>query len=901
MKAQSLTLAGALVLSATSFAQTDASADLHRFDPSKVNYAGVYDVATQQLRHASNSGLSRNAGGVLSSYGQDWEAVGLTDPAAVSNDGWLCYVNVFDGGGGFQYGYFAGGAPNGGPSFSAIGTGDGGADQGAQYLNVYSDYNNGDHGGGSLIEANVFKEFPVGAADVGNTWTFQFDHLRNPVVTNGEASTNTQAFIKVLQSSNGSFAQLAFNTFDTTGSSPTAWATDSIDITIDPSWVGELLQIGFMSTATNYDDTGRFYDNLSFSQDAGGPSLGEPIYNNTAPSGFFYNVAAGQKVIDEGLIPRPSTIGFPGTFDSYDLSSLNLAYVTDATDPSLGGDGVGIELEIFESYSVCGASADSETPVAVISLTGLPGSTSGGLAGVSVDVDLTSLDLCLRAEGRDGLINSASQRFGWSFRVTDYGDGTACGPFIAGDPNNVPEGDGTTWQNPTGQGTGLATADAFLLEGPGGGCFFFGGYPANIFASFAIVLRSGLSGDCIGCGNGDDNFEENDDIASATPIGLGATNGLVQDVDADFFAYTIPDGQNLRIDALFAHAVSDLDMYLYDSTGATLDQGFSGTDDETITYANCSGGDQQLFIEIDNFGAACNDYDLVLSEITGLAADVFEDNDDCASAIPLPLGLTRTLTITEDACTGAGDFDYYSVPLPDGATLTVDILFDNSVADLDLFAYDTSIGCDGNTSDPATLDFGFSASDNENIRVVNDTGVTIDIVVRVDRFGSGENSYEMLAQVTTNETYGEVICSGNDNSTSRSARLTASGSDVASNNALVLDVNEAANQQFGLFFASQDDIRVDIAGSDGTLCIGSLTIARFNDSLVETSVVGAASYTPNLASIPFENGGSSTPFAVMAGDSLNFQFWYRDVRNDPMSPTPVPTSNFSDAIAVTFQ
>ena len=374
----------------------------------------------------------------------------------------------------------------------------------------------------------------------------------------------------------------------------------------------------------------------------------------------------------------------------------------------------------------------------------------------------------------------------------------------------------------------------------------------------------------------------------------------MKDTDADFFTYTIPDGQNLRIDALFSHAVSDLDLYLYDSTGATLDQGWSSSDNETVSYANCSGAPQQLFIEIDNYGGACNEYDLVLSEVTGLAADAFEDNDDCASAIPLPLGLTRTLTITEDSCTGAGDFDYYSVGLPDGATLTVDILFDSSVADLDLFAYDTSIGCDGGTSDPATLDFGFSSSDNENIRVVNDTGVTIDIVVRVDRYGSGENSYEMLARATTNETYGEVICSGNDNSTNRSARLTASGSDVASNNALVLDVNEAANQQFGLFFASQDSIRVDIAGSDGTLCIGSLTMARFNDSLVETSVVGAASYSPNLAAIPFENGGSSTPYAVMAGDSLNFQFWYRDVRDDPMSPTPVPTSNFSDAVKISF-
>lgn len=900
MKAKSLTLAGALVLSTTSFAQTDASADLLRFDSSKVNYAGVYDVATQQLRTRPSIGLSRNAGTQFNPYSQDWEAADINAPDAVSSDGWLSYVNVFDSGGGYLYGYFAGGAPNGGPGFSAIGSGEGGADQGAQYLNVYSDYGNGDHGSGLLIEANVFKEMSIGAGDVGNTWTFQFDHLKNPVVTNGEASTDTLAFIKVLKTTDGSYAQLAFNTFDTTDSSTTAWATDSIDITIDPTWAGELLQIGFMSTATNYDDTGRFYDNLSFSQDAGGPSLGEPIYNNTAPTGFFFAVDPGVKLIDEGLIPRPSTSGFPGTFDSYDLSSLNLAYVTDATDPSLGGAGVGIELEIFESYGACAASAASETPVAVISLSGLPGSTTGGLAGVSLDVDLTSLDLCLRAEGRAGSANSASFRFGWSFRVTDYGDGTGCGPFIAGDPNNVPEGDGTTWQNPTAPGTGLATGDFFLSEGPGGGCFFFGGYPTGPFASFALILRSGLSGDCVGCGLGDDNFEENDDIASATPIGLGATNGLVQDVDADFFAYTIPDGQNLRIDALFAHAVSDLDMYLYDSTGAILDQGFSGTDDETITYANCSGGDQQLFIEIDNYGGACNEYDLVLSEVTGLAADAFEDNDDCASAIPLPLGLTRTLTITEDSCTGAGDFDYYSVPLPDGSTLTVDILFDSSVADLDLFAYDTSIGCDGGTSDPATLDFGFSSSDNENIRVVNDTGVTIPIVVRVDRYGSGENSYEMLAQVTTNETYGEVICSGNDNSTNRSARLTASGSDVASDNALVLDVNAAANQQFGLFFASQGLTRVDIAGSDGTLCIGSFTMARFNDSLVETSVVGAASYTPNLTAIPFENGGSSTPYAVMAGDSLNFQFWYRDVRNDPNSPTPVSTSNFSDAVKISF-
>lgn len=900
MKAQSLTLAGALVLSTASFAQTDASADILRYDASRTNYAGVYDVATQQFRPSANSGLSRNAGVQLSSYSQDWEAADINSPTAVSDDGWLGFVNVFDGGGGFLYGYFTGGAPNGGPGLSAIGTGDGGAAQGAQYLNVYSDYNNGDHASGLLIEANVFKEQTIGAADVGDTWTFQFDHLKNPQVFNGDASTTTQAFIKVLQSSNGSFAQLAFNTFDTTSSSTTAWATDSIDITIDPSWVGELLQIGFMSTATNYDDTGRFYDNLSLNRT--GVGLGEPIYNNTAPTGFFYNIIDGRKLIDEGVIPRPSTASLPGTFDSYDLSSLALSYVTDATDPSLGGTGVGIEIEIYESYDFCTSSAGSETPAAVISLTGLPGSTSGGLTGFNFDIDLTSLGICLRAEGRDGLANSAGPRFGWSYRVTDAADATSIGPFIAGDPNVAPEGDGTTFQNPGLPGTGLGTVDAFYSEGGAGaeGCFFFGGYPGGPFASFAIILRSKLLGDCVGCGLGDDNFEENDDAASAAPIGLGATNGLVQNVDADFFTYTIPDGQNLRIDALFTHAISDLDMYLRNSAGTVLDQGFSGSDNETVSYSNCTGAPEQLFIEIDNFGGACNEYDLVLSEVVGLTPDALEENDDCLTAVPLPLGLTRGLNITEDSCTGLGDFDYYSIQLADGDTLAVDILFSDAVADLDLFAYDTALGCDGGTQSPGTLDFGFSSSDNENIRVTNTTGAALDIVVRVDRFGSGENTYEMIATVTTGENYGTVICSGNDNSIGDGTRLIAIGSDVASDNALTLDASGAPAGEWGLFFASQGFIPVDIAGSEGTLCIGSLTIARFNDSLVATSGTGTASYSPDLTSIPFENGGTSTSLAIVAGDSLNFQFWHRDVTTNPMMP-PSATSNLSDAIQITFQ
>lgn len=628
--------------------------------------------------------------------------------------------------------------------------------------------------------------------------------------------------------------------------------------------------------------------------------LGDPIYNNTAPTGFFYNCIDGRTVIDEGLVPRPSTMGFPGLQDSYDLSSIQLQYVTNATDPSLGGIGNSFQIKIYESYSGCAPLAATETPIAVIDVVGVPGSTTGNLTGIAIDVDLTALDLCMRAEGRAGLANSASQRFGWSFQVTDPADATSVGPFICGDPANVPEGDGTVFQNPMAAGTGLATGDFFRREGgPSNGCFFFGGYPANVFASFALVVRSGLTGDCVGCGLGDDNFEENDDQMSATPVTLGDTNSLVQDNDSDWFTYTIPDGQTLRVDCLFVDAISDLDIYLRDAGGAVLDQGFSSSDNEDVQYTNCTGAAQQVFLEVDNFGGVCNEYDLIFSEVVGLAADALEDNDDCANAVPLPLGLTRDLTVTIDSCSGAKDKDYYSIQLADGDTLAVDILFSDAIADLDLFAYDTAIGCDGGTTAPETLDFGFSSTDNENIRVTNTTGAALDIVVKVDLFGSADNSYDMIVTVTSGETFGEVICAGNDNQSGSSARLIATGSNVALDNNLTLEVSGAPANQNGIFFASQDVFSIMPANSEGTICIASLTIARFN-TVVATDGNGEASFSPDLTSIPFESGGMSMPLAVMAGDRVNFQFWHRDTIDNPPMP-PMATSNTSDAISILFQ
>lgn len=192
-------------------------------------------------------------------YSQDFEGLVQADPGALGNDGWLVYGNVFDGGGGWLYGYGAFPAPNGGAAFSAIADGQGGPDQGAQQLVTYSDYDNGDHALGNLIEANCFQEFTIGAGDVTETWIFTFDAKLGDILP----PTTALAFIKTLDP-NAGWAQTNFITVDMT-SIPTTWNTYSLTITIDPSLDGQILQIGFASTATLYQNSGIIYDNIDFS------------------------------------------------------------------------------------------------------------------------------------------------------------------------------------------------------------------------------------------------------------------------------------------------------------------------------------------------------------------------------------------------------------------------------------------------------------------------------------------------------------------------------------------------------------------------------------------------------------------------------------------------------------
>ena len=192
----------------------------------------------------------------LVNYSQDFEALIQADPAALSNDGWRIFENVYDTDKTtllYTDGIYP--APNGGAGFSSII-----AVPGNQQLKTFSDYTNTDHGDGKWIEALVFQQQPISTADVGTIWTFSFDVKQGDQVPDSSST----AFLKT--TSSGSILDTTAYGMD--------WGRESLSLQIDNSMVGQLVQFGFSTTATNYVASGVFYDNIDFSYTSAVPLPG---------------------------------------------------------------------------------------------------------------------------------------------------------------------------------------------------------------------------------------------------------------------------------------------------------------------------------------------------------------------------------------------------------------------------------------------------------------------------------------------------------------------------------------------------------------------------------------------------------------------------------------------------
>ena len=408
-----------------------------------------------------------------------------------------------------------------------------------------------------------------------------------------------------------------------------------------------------------------------------------------------------------------------------------------------------------------------------------------------------------------------------------------------------------------------------------------------------VLLTEGAPFDC--STQPDDSFEDNDTCQTASALTTGIYQGLFCSLtDADFYEVSL--GANDILDfVIFDTPNEDLDLNLYDSSCNLI----NSFDTDGLTYP--AGGTAQtviveVFVDPNFSGVGCLNYDIDMSvapdPCATLGADAFEENDDCATAVSLSDGSFPGLTVFES------DNDYFAVTVADGATLDASIIFLNANGDTDLYLWDPLVACDTNVAGQGTgagaLAVGFSASDDEFITYTNTTGASQNLILEVDMFtAAGCNTYDLNvtgAGVSTGP-IGSNYCIANANSTGSVASISGFGLTSVAGNDVTLTASNLPQNQFGILIVSASQGFVPNAGgtSNGNLCLGG-AIGRYvgPGEILSSGGAGEFSLAIDLGLIP--QGGGTT--ATVAGDTWNFQAWYRDGVG--------LGSNFTDGIQISF-
>ena len=142
----------------------------------------------------------------------------------------------------------------------------------------------------------------------------------------------------------------------------------------------------------------------------------------------------------------------------------------------------------------------------------------------------------------------------------------------------------------------------------------------------------------------------------------------------------------------------------------------------------------------------------------GVIDDIYEDNDDCASATLLGAGNYNSLLVQQT------DQDFYEIVLAAGDTLDVHLDFTHANGDIDCYLYDTLGATCGDQS--SYLVRGYTGNDDEDIQWVNNTGATQSYYLQVNLFATTpatENAYDMDITVTSVPPPSDDIYEENDN------------------------------------------------------------------------------------------------------------------------------------------
>ncbi|QDV06751.1 hypothetical protein Poly30_22660 [Planctomycetes bacterium Poly30] len=257
-----------------------------------------------------------------------------------------------------------------------------------------------------------------------------------------------------------------------------------------------------------------------------------------------------------------------------------------------------------------------------------------------------------------------------------------------------------------------------------------------------------------------------------------------------------------------------------------------------------------------------------------------------------------------------GVFDFVGVIAP--ANLMIDIacdaqgnLYGFSVSDDSLYTIDTSTGLGTpigtgiglNANFAQGMDFDWS-TDTLFATVYTGSGtgafcaidLTTGVATILDDTTPTNSEFEMAVQAEIPGGISTNYCAAEPNSTGGAASIVATGSAGLIANDLVLTCTGMPADSFSIFIASTTQDFVPMAGGGaGNLCLGGSIGRGVGGAIYNSGAAGSISASVDWTSIPQPAGA----VAAMAGDTWNFQCWFRDA-----DVGGVPTFNYSDATSV---
>lgn len=253
----------------------------------------------------------------------------------------------------------------------------------------------------------------------------------------------------------------------------------------------------------------------------------------------------------------------------------------------------------------------------------------------------------------------------------------------------------------------------------------------NVQAPYTMDVTTTPAPGCV-----DDAFAPNGDSSSAPTIdvpGLYRALSFCEGTE-DWFQVQL-ETEPFEAFLNFTHNVGNLDITVYDSTMTEVGTSTTTSDDESVQFTPAAAG--AYFIRVFSPERARVSYDLMLyangvGPADRVCPDEFENNDTFVTAKALPLGLTENLQL----CNGnPTDPDYYSVFVPSGATLDVEVLFAHTNGDINARLYRQN-------SSSTVVNSSTSQTDNEELTATN-SGTGENYIINIYGNGTFRSDYDL--------------------------------------------------------------------------------------------------------------------------------------------------------------